>query len=347
MSLIPGGSFWVGAEPREHLAEDESPRFRTRLAPFCLDRSEVTVAAFADCVAHGSCTNAVASHSHCNAAHRDRPNYPINCVTWAQADAFCKALGKRLPTEVEWEYGARGGEQYLTYPWGSAAPDGRACWKHGGGSCPTEQFPAGAFGLFDMSGNVWEWTDSWYAPYPWPAESGFAKVYRGGSWSRRFEKWMHTRLRNRSRPNDQGSHLGFRCASTPDLERCPFGKADDTQCLAGVDEQACTPPAAWNGVRCAKPGAPRCIEGRFEKPGRGCVLPSPDAAGRADVEAEAAQVQRAASPEFAPDCEANYAPKVHSFRYFGGTHAARNLVSGRAGCKNRDVGVGWNSSCCP
>ena len=149
MSLLPGGSFWVGADPNEHYAEDESPRFRTTLAPFCVDQTEVTVAAYADCVAHGACTPAVASHSQCNAAHRARPDYPINCVTWPQADAFCSARGQRLLSEAEWEYAARGGTQYLKYPWGSASPDGHACWKHGGGSCSTKQYPAGAFGLFD------------------------------------------------------------------------------------------------------------------------------------------------------------------------------------------------------
>jgi hypothetical protein len=347
MSLLPGGSFWVGSEPSEHHSEEESPRFRTELPPFCVDQTEVTVAAYAECVKRGACTAAVASHSHCNAAHRDRAEYPINCVTWPQADAFCAARQARLLTEVEWEYAARGGEQYLKYPWGSDNPDGHACWKHGGGSCPTKAYPAGAFGLFDISGNVWEWTDDWYAAYPWPAETGYAKVYRGGSWSRRFEKWMHTRLRDRAKPSDQGAHLGFRCALVPDLNRCPFGKADETHCLAGVTEQLCKAPRAWNGVRCAKPNSPRCPEGYVEQPGHGCVRSEPEVAQRIDVEAEAKRVQRTPAPEFSGDCRANFAPRVHAFRYFGGTHQARNLVSGRAGCKNRDVGVGWNSTCCP
>ena len=347
MSLLPGGAFWVGAERREHFSEDESPRFQTTLPPFCVDQTEVTVSAYADCVRRGACTPAVASHSHCNAAHRDRPEYPINCVTWAQADAFCSARGQRLPSEVEWEFAARGGAQQLKYPWGDESPDGHACWKHGGGSCPTKAYPAGAFGLFDISGNVWEWTDDWYAAYPWPAETGYAKVYRGGSWSRRFEKWMHTRLRDRAKPTDQGAHLGFRCASVPDLGRCPYGRADEKRCMSGVDEQICKPPGVWNGVRCAKPGAPRCGKGRVERPGHGCELAEPEAAAKVDIEAEARQVKRSPSPEFSADCRANDGARVHPFRYFGGTHRARNLVSGRAGCKNRDVGVGLNSTCCP
>ena len=348
MSLLPGGSFWVGSELSEHFSEDESPRFRTTLPPFCLDQTEVTVAAYGECVTSGSCTPAVASHGQCNAAHHDRADYPINCVTWSQADAYCAARGERLPTEPEWEFAARGGEQYLKYPWGDDAPDGHACWKHAGGSCMTKAYPAGVFELYDMSGNVWEWTDDWYAAYPWPPETGFAKVYRGGSWSRRFEKWMHTRLRDRAKPSDQGAHLGFRCALVPDLSRCAFGKLDDKRCLPGVNEQVCSDPLNhWNGVRCAKPAAPRCPEGRVEQPGRGCVLSVPEVRQSVDLDAEQKLVQRAPAPEFTADCQANFGARVHAFRYFGGTHEARNLVSHRAGCKNRDVGVGWNSTCCP
>src|SRR5262249_34678177 len=140
MSLLPGGAFWVGSEPGEHYSEDESPRFRTELPPFCVDQTEVTVAAYAERVARGECSAAVARHSHCNAAHRNRQDYPINCVTWPQADAFCSARKARLPTEIEWEYAARGGEQYLKYPWGSASPDGHACWKQNH-SCQTKAFP--------------------------------------------------------------------------------------------------------------------------------------------------------------------------------------------------------------
>ncbi|HEY2409422.1 MAG TPA: SUMF1/EgtB/PvdO family nonheme iron enzyme [Polyangiaceae bacterium] len=347
MALLPGGAFWVGSERREHFSDDESPRFRTELPPFCIDQTEVTVLAYAECVAQGKCMAADASHGQCNAAHRDRPDYPINCVTWPEADQYCQFRGARLPSEAEWEYAARGGEQYLKYPWGDAAPDGHTCWKHAGGSCKTKAFPAGAFDLYDLSGNVWEWTDDWYGPYPWPPESGFAKVYRGGSWSRRFEKWMHTRLRDRAKPSDQGAHLGFRCASVPDLSRCPFGKADEQRCLAGVTDCECPQAQNWNGVRCAKPGAARCPQGWQERAGRGCVPGVPVKNPLPDLEADARSVTRLPAPEFEADCQANFGDRKHAFRYVGGTHSARNLVSGRAGCKNRDVGVGFNSCCCP
>lgn len=347
MQRVPGGSFWVGSDPVDHYSDDESPRFRTTLPPFCIDRTEVTVAAYGECVARGTCSGALATHSHCNAAHKDRPEYPINCVTWTQADAFCASRGVRLPSETEWEFAARGGAQQLKYPWGDEGPDGHACWKHGGGSCATKEFPAGVFGLFDISGNVWEWTEDWYGAYPWPPETGSAKVYRGGSWSRRFEKWMHTRLRNRSKPWEQGSHLGFRCATVPDTSQCAYGQADALRCRAGVDEAECPTRTIWNGARCAKADAPRCPEGRVERPGHGCVPIDAEDKPSVDLEAEARSVQRTAASEFDVDCQTNFKPRVHAFRYSGGTHAARNLVSERAGCKNRDVGVGWNSTCCP
>jgi hypothetical protein len=100
-------------------------------------------------------------------------------------------------------------------------------------------------------------------------------------------------------------------------------------------------------VRCAAPGEPRCAPGFVEKPGFGCLSSAPGEAVVEDVEATAAAVTREPSPEYDEDCRTNSRDRPHSFRYVGGSHAARNLVSRRAGCKNRDVGVGWNSTCCP
>jgi hypothetical protein len=270
----------------------------------------------------------------------------MNCVTFADSEAYCKSGGARLPTEVEWEFAARGGGE-LRYPWGEGSPDDRACWKHAG-TCKVGSFAKGAFGLYDISGNVWEWTETWYGAYPFPPEQGFAKVYRGGSFSRRFEKWMHTRLRSRGRPEEKGSHLGFRCALTPEGVECPFGRDADGRCLHGVLGRVCSRSGeSWNGVRCAGPGAPRCRPGRVEKPGFGCVLETEPAPPERDLEQEAKLVLRARSPEFDADCQANQRDRPHAFRYAGSSHEARNLVSRRDGCKNRDVGVGWNSSCCP
>ncbi|MEZ4233724.1 MAG: SUMF1/EgtB/PvdO family nonheme iron enzyme [Polyangiaceae bacterium] len=344
MIRVPGGEFWVGSHKGSG-SEEEWPRFKTRVQPFCLDKTEVTVDAYEACVKADKCTQASNKHRFCNLRWEGRGKHPINCVDWNQATAYCKAQDARLPTEVEWEFAARGGEEYRAYSWGSEDPDGRTCWKHPGGSCEVGQYAAGAFGLLDMTGNVWEWTSTSFGPYPWPATNNLSKVYRGGSWSRRFNKWMRTPLRNRFPPKSQGSHLGMRCAATPSDVSCPAGKADDGSCLREVLEIDCPPTEKWNGLRCAKQGAPPCPEGRKEKKGFGCVLEHE--ADGPPPEVESGPVSRSRTAGFDSDCDAHYPGRPHAYRYTGGTHAKRNAVSGGAGCKNRDVGVGWNSCCCP
>ena len=300
MALIPGGETWIGADPH-YFSPEEGPRFKTKLAPFCLDLTEVTLGAWAACVKSGQCTEAGKGTATCNARYADRVNHPVNCVNYRQAEAFCAVKGERLPSEFEWEYAAHGGEKCLKYPWGDAPPDGHTCWKKPG-SCPVKSYPAGAFGLYDMSGNVWEWTSSDFGPYPfppWPGTSNL-KVYRGGSWSRRFEKWMHLGLRNRFAPWQSGSHLGFRCAKTPDGAGCPFERNSDGRCLHGVLEVECDKGQSFNGWRCARPEQPPCLEGTHPEPGYGCVRDV-----LVEIKAHSldlSKVTRRRSPEFDPDC---------------------------------------------
>lgn len=343
MALIPGGEFWLGSA-RASGPADERPRAQIRLATFCLDRTEVTTAAFEACVSGGSCERPAKKNVTCNAFRRDRGAHPINCVTWSQAQRYCDQRGARLPSEAEWEYAARGGGEQRRYSWGDEPPDGRTCWK-GAGSCPVQSFPAGAFGLFDMVGNVWEWTRDWYGPYPWPSVHGHARVYRGGSWSRRFEKWLSPTLRNRQAPDDSGSHLGFRCAVTPPGVTCPAGVHEGGGCLREVLQVECSAGNTWNGQRCAAPGAPLCRPGFSPKPGFGCVEDEPVETAPEPVDPSA--VSRARAPEYDSDCARNFPGRPQAYRYVGGTHRARNVVSRGAGCKNRDVGSGWNSTCCP
>jgi formylglycine-generating enzyme required for sulfatase activity len=355
MQRIPGDKFWVGSNPDDGFADDESPAFLTHVSPFCVDSSEVTARDYGQCVERGACKVPVRKGILCNYGRTERDNHPINCVTWHDAEAYCAARGARLPGEVEQEYVARGGVQYLKYPWGDAPLDQRTCWKQPR-TCPVGSFPAGAFGLLDVSGNVWEWSADWYGPYPWPPLEGSAKVYRGGSFSRRFEKWMHTRLRNRSRPTEAGAHLGFRCASSLPLEPCPLGWQNEregttptgaSRCVHTVLERACPEGKRFNGARCAAEGEPRCGPGRIDAPGHGCVLETPEEAEPEDIEASAKSVKSERTAAFDADCGHISRDRSRAFRYVGGSHAARNLVSRRSGCKNRDVGVGWNSTCCP
>jgi hypothetical protein len=315
-----------------------------------MDLTEVTVTAYRSCVTSGACKPARDKRRFCNERWEGRGDHPINCVNWFEARDYCAWRRVRLPTEVEWEFAARGGSESRKYPWGDGEPDGRACWKHVAGSCEVKRFAPGAFGLYDLVGNVWEWTDDWFAPYPWPALAGYSKVYRGGGWSRRFEKWMRPQLRNRGLPTHWGSHLGFRCAFSPPAAECPFGRSAEAadRCLFGVTRVECGKGKHWNGQRCAAKEAPECPERTQKIPGRGCTSPSAlPAAVASGAPSSEDQVSRAPAPEFDADCRRFHPTQPKAYRYRGGTHDERNKVSRAAGCRNRDVGAGWNSTCCP
>jgi formylglycine-generating enzyme required for sulfatase activity len=201
MVAVPADTFQMGSIEGSG-DTDERPRHLVTLSPYCLDRTEVTVAAYAACAAAGAClppplTVNWPSYSiddvrrfsaWCNRG--DRPDHPINCVDWGQAVAYCAWKERRLPSEAEWEYAARSDDDRI-YPWGNGAPTPRrlnACgsectsfgqqggiaWKtlHGGDdgwptTAPVGSYPAGAsrFGALDMAGNVWEWTADWYGAY--------------------------------------------------------------------------------------------------------------------------------------------------------------------------------------
>jgi serine/threonine-protein kinase len=150
-----------------------------------------------------------------------KENHPINCVDWNQATAYCEAQGGRLPTEAEWEFAARGTEG-RKYPWGNSEPDAESkalFGKTDRGTAPVESYGGGVspFGLLNMAGNVWEWVEDMYAPYPggtqnnWKGEAGQQRVFRGGGW---YGDADGMRAANRSKlsPAVRVNGLGFRCA---------------------------------------------------------------------------------------------------------------------------------------
>ena len=200
-ALIPGGTFWMGTQD----LDKSKPVHKVTLSPYCIDKTEVTVAAFRLCVDVGACPSAIATvdwkgmkpedktkwSQFCSWGRRGYDKHPINCVDWNQATTYCERLGGRLPTEAEWEYAARGPDG-RTYPWGNEPPDatrlnacGSECaamaqqrldanWTpmHAGNdgwpaTAPVGRYPRGAspFGVLDMAGNVWEWTADAFADY--------------------------------------------------------------------------------------------------------------------------------------------------------------------------------------
>jgi len=135
MAFVEGATFAMGSEPGADVRKNETPLHTERVAAFCLDTTEVTVAAYGTCASCDPAPTTVEGDEitssgqqfwskFCNAGHSDRGDHPINCVSWQQARDYCRDRGKRLPSEQEWELAARGSDRRF-YPWGNDPPSGR------------------------------------------------------------------------------------------------------------------------------------------------------------------------------------------------------------------------------
>lgn len=367
MVEIREGLFLMGSRMSEGSPE-EHPMHEAAVAAFLLDRTEVRAGAYDECVRVGACSPMRGPSFLCNIPESGRADHPANCVDFTQAEAYCRFAGKRLPSEREWEYAARGGSELRRYSWGEEPPDGeRACYNHRG-TCAVGSFAPGAFGLLDMSGNVWEWTSTWFGAYPEEHASGTHRVYRGGSFSRRFPKWLRNGLRNRFMPHEWSASLGIRCARTVTPIRCPqdteprpaTGPDLPPTCERVRGTPLCEPGMAWDGERCALvvPGQATHAghwadgashgggqvaneRGRSEKAGAGA------GAAPAAEQVDPKVVVRTRTPEHDPDCKKNYPGHPAAYRFSGSTFHGRNPMINAGGCVRRDMGETWTSACCP
>lgn len=250
---LPGGATRVGSN---HGPADERPAHTVPVAPFAMDRSPVTVAEFSRFIeqsryrttAESLGTGAVMSfgtgrwsllkganwqHPQGPAQARAPEDHPVTQVSWDDAKAYCSWAGKRLPTEYEWEHAARAGQdgravyafgdrllkegQYLANVWTGIFPvinTGKDGYQL---TSPVGQFGVAPSGLTDMAGNVWEWVDADYLPYPHQSPEtrpASEKVQRGGSYlcDPSFCHGFRASARGHSTPDSALMHVGFRCA---------------------------------------------------------------------------------------------------------------------------------------
>ena len=222
---LAGGTFTMGRVMTGY--PDTGPEHEVTVSPFFLDRVEVTNRLWAACVACGVCDAPVANNSYSGRepyyGADDYADYPVVFVTWDQAHAFCDGLDKRLPTEAEWEFAARGGQDRV-FPWGDESPSSNHA-NYGyvyGDTMGVDGFTAGASadGALSLAGNVWEWVADNYAAdyYQWSESTdpqgppdGASKVARGGSFGS-GKMSITTFVRTSYLLSDAFSNVGFRCA---------------------------------------------------------------------------------------------------------------------------------------
>jgi len=222
MLRIPGGRFTMGSAEKNAQPNERPPHVAV-VGPFWIDRTEVTVGAYRACVERGACARPPRTSVNCTYDLGD-PQLPVSCVPWTSANAYCLAVGKRLPREAEWELTARGTTP-VRYPWGTAtagcglaatlAADNtqRSCSGKKPSRVGAHLAGASPYGALDMSGNVEEWVADWYAESVTEASprAGASHVLRGGGWLSPPVLARAT-ARNWGSVREAGPNVGFRCA---------------------------------------------------------------------------------------------------------------------------------------
>jgi formylglycine-generating enzyme required for sulfatase activity len=203
---VKGGTFEIGPLKREVTTTD-----------VCMDATEVTAATYEACVKAGKCSDfqlECADAATYRAPGKER--LPVVCVDYPQAKAVCAWRGMRLPTESEWEWAARGGEENRRYAWGDEDPRDQACWSGSSagvrkGPCEIGSHEAGKSkdGLHDMTGNVFEWTST--------SADGTDRMFvvRGGSWRDGVKNLLWNGRPGGFKPSYRCGFGGVRCVVEP------------------------------------------------------------------------------------------------------------------------------------
>ncbi len=216
---IPPGKFQMGCVPNDTECEaDEKPQHPVKITKgFWMSSTAVTVTAYKRFVAATRHQMPEAPEFNPNS---EKDDHPIVRVNWHDAEAYCEWAGGRLPTEAEWEYAARGDKEGLKYPWGNELSSQNAKYDSRDGTAPVGSYPANGFGLYDMTGNVWEWVADWYeenyyvsspARDPEGPSAGRGRVLRGGAWDI-VPVYLRASYRCGVGPVSWWNDIGFRCA---------------------------------------------------------------------------------------------------------------------------------------
>ncbi|MCZ8511500.1 formylglycine-generating enzyme family protein [Paenibacillus filicis] len=278
MIYLPGGEFLMGTEDQEGFPSDgEGPVRAVTIDPFYIDPYTVTNLEFKKFVdATGYVTEAekfgwsYVFHLFVRTAEvkilgstrqtpwwlaveyaswrapegpgsgiEDRLDHPVIHVSWNDAQAYCRWAGKRLPTEAEWEYAARGGLVQKRYPWGDEIKPGgkHMCniWQGKfpeknnasdgyAGTAPVHSYEPNGYGLYQVAGNVWEWCADWFSPTfhvngprvnPVGPPKGTSRVMRGGSYlcHKSYCNRYRVAARSQNTPDSSAGNMGFRCAA--------------------------------------------------------------------------------------------------------------------------------------
>jgi sulfatase modifying factor 1 len=282
MVSLPGGTYVIGSNDRFAYPEDGEAPKEIEIGPFMIDVCAVSNAAFAEFVAATGYvtegerfgwsfvfagllpddfppTRAVAAApwwrqvygadwSHPEGPQSDvadRSDHPVVQVSFNDARSYCAWAGKRLPTEAEWEFAARGGLDQAAFPWGDELepggehrmnvwqgqfPNDNALDDGHYGTCPVDAFAPNGHGVYNATGNVWEWTADWFDPGfrardrrrdPAGPPAGTHRVQKGGSFLCHASYCRRYRVaaRQGNEPESTTGNLGFRCAA--DLPRAP------------------------------------------------------------------------------------------------------------------------------
>lgn len=221
MAYVPAGEFIMGSNERW---DDEAPEHISSTDAFYIDLNEVTNSDYKKFT--DATQRTTPYHWPEGNLPKGKENHPVVYVSWFDAKDYCSWADKRLPTEQEWEKAARGEEGFI-YPWGNewSLDKSNNPYKNSTGTEPVGSYPEGRspYGLYDISGNVWEWVDSYYLPHPGNpverAEYGKDKrVLKGGSWfdCLSYGCGLSAPTFNRSffTPEVKNNSFGFRCAKT-------------------------------------------------------------------------------------------------------------------------------------